>query len=174
MSFPDDTRALEQSFERTRDLLERLHAGLKARRAAWISVRPSTLAPSPELEQLTQDAAREEALRAGLLERIRRALPAPFGGDAALAHVNVTRIAAALPAPAARSLRDAADAVQRLAKAVRTEVTLGQRLVRFAQDAGERTAVIGRLGRGGPPGYDRGARIVRAGKAAGALVDGKV
>jgi hypothetical protein len=171
MSFPDDTRSLAESFVRTRALLEALLQGLRARRAAWVSARPSTLAPSPELEQLTQQIAREEALRVELLARIRRALPAPPGGDAAHAHVNVTRIAAALPAPAARSLRDAADAVQQLAKAVRTEVTLGQRLVRFAQTAGDRSPGIEPRPRA--PGYDRGARIVRTGKLAGALVDGK-
>ena len=171
MSFADDTRALEQSFGRTRTLLERLLQGLKARRAAWVSARPSTLAPSPELEHLTQELAREEAQREQLLTRIRRTLPAPLGGDPAHTHVNVTRIAAALPAPAGRALRDLADAVRALAKAVRTEVTLGQRLVRFAQGAVPAGAPDG--GKGTLPRYDRGARVVRAGKLAGALVDGK-
>ncbi len=172
MSFPADTSSLEQSFQRTRTLLEQLLAGLRTRRAAWVSARPSTLAPSPELEQLTQQIAREEALRVELLARLRRTLPAPLGGDAAHAHVNVTRIAAALPAAASRALRDVAAAVQSLAKAVRTEVTLGQRLVRFAQDVG--TRVGDRTGRGSGSGYDREARIVRTGKLAGALLDGKV
>lgn len=170
MSFATDTRELELSFARTRELLDRLLQGLKARRAAWVSARPSTLAPSPELEQLTQQIAREEAQRDTLLARIRLVLPAPFGGEPAATHVNVTRIAAALPAGPSRALRDVADAVQKLAKAVRTEVTLGQRLVRFAQDA-TRTATP--PARGAAPGYDRAARMVRTSRTAGALVDGK-
>jgi hypothetical protein len=171
MSFSDDTRSLTQSFQHTHDLLERLLAALNARRAAWVSARPSTLAPSPELEQLTQAIAREETLRDDLLARIRVALPAPFGHAASVSHVNVTRIAAALPAAESQALRDVAAVVQRLAKAVRAEVTLGQRLVRFAQ-----VAAVAPLAAppGGAPHYDRDARMVRAGKLAGAIVDGKV
>ena len=169
MSFSEDTRELDQSFHRTKSLLERLLQGLKARRASWVSARPSTLAPSPELEHLTQEIAREEAQREGLLARIRLALPAPFGGDPSASHVNVTRIAAALPTPASRALREVADVVQGLAKSVRAEVTLGQRLVRFAQDATRTPRSTARVA----PGYDRGARVVRAGKVAGALIDGK-
>jgi hypothetical protein len=171
MSFSDDASQLEQSFGRTRGLLESLLQGLTARRAAWVSARPSKLAPSPELEQLTQQIAREEAQRDGLLARMRQALPAPFGGESGANHVNVTRIAAALPATAGRALRAAADAVQALAKAVRAEVTLGQRLVRVAQDA-TRT-VTGKVAAPAAPGYDRGARLLRGARTAGAWIDGK-
>jgi hypothetical protein len=154
--------------------MQSLLQGLQARRTSWISARPRTLAPSPELEQLTQQIAAEENLRTGLVARIRTAMPAPLGHEHAQLHLNVTRIAAAMPAPAARSLRDAADTVQGLAKAVRTEVTLGQRLVRFAQAASP-AAALGALQKKSPaPGYDRLARMARAGQAAGALVDGKV
>ena len=170
MSFSEDTQELDRSFRRTQSLLERLLQGLKARRASWVSARPSTLAPSPELEQLTQEIAREEAQRETLLARIRLALPAPFGGDASTSHINVTRIAAALPTPASRALREIADVVQGLAKSVRAEVTLGQRLVRFAQDA---TRTVRQKPRDAVPGYDCGARMVRPGKLAGALIDGK-
>ena len=173
MSFSDDTKTLEQSFSRTQELLQKLLQGLQARRSAWVSARPSTLAPSPELEQLTQEIAREEALRADLLGRIRTALPTPLGGDSAALHINVTRIAAALPLPAARSLRAVADIVQALAKKVRAEVTLGQRLVRFAQTA-EDGVHRGKQVRSSAPGYDRAARMVRTSKFAGALVDGRV
>lgn len=171
MSFSDDTRSFTESFHRTKDLLDRLLAALNARRAAWVSARPSTLAPSPELEQLTQAIAREESLRDELLARLRQALPAPFGHPAAVSHVNVTRIAAALPAAESQALRDVAAHVQRLAKAVRAEVTLGQRLVRFAQVASEAPLAAPAAN---TPGYDRGARVVRASKVAGALVDGRV
>lgn len=173
MSFSDDTRSLTLSFQRTKDLLERLLAALNARRAAWVSARPSTLAPSPELEQLTQEIAREETQRDELLARLRLALPAPFGHAASVSHLNVTRIAAALPQSESQALRDAAAVVQRLAKAVRAEVTLGQRLVRFAQVASAAVAAPGNTS-GRAPGYDRSARVVRANRIAGELVDGRV
>jgi hypothetical protein len=172
MSFSADVQALDQSLRRTHTALQTLLRGLQARRAAWVSARPSTLAPSPELEQLTQEVAREESLRGELLARMRAVLPAIPGHDPGQAHVNVTRIAAALPAREAKALRDVADAVQALAKAVRAEVTLGQRLIRFAQGA---RPDVGRANvRGVVPGYDRGARLRRGAAAAGALVDGKV
>ncbi len=172
MSFAEDATTLERSFRTTHELLRQLLQGLQGRRAAWVSVRPSTLAPSPELERLTQEIAREEASRDELISRLRRALPAPPGAEHTSLHVNVTRIAAALAPAAARSLRDAADGARSLAKAVRAEVTLGQRLVRFAQDVhGGATAPAAH---GGAPGYDRRAQAVRSAKVAGALVDGRV
>lgn len=173
MSFSDDARELENSLRRTHGLMQELLRGLQTRRASWISARPRTLAPSPELEQLTQRIAVEENSREALIERIRKALPAPLNHDHAIQHVNVTRIAAALPTPAARSLREAADAVQLLAKAVRTEVTLGQRLVRFAQDTSPAATLAQTTRAARVPGYDRGARMVRTPRTAGALVDGK-
>ncbi len=171
MSFSDWTNALEQSFHRTCELLTRLLDGLKARRSAWVSARANVLTPSSELEALTQDVAREENARNELLTQIRRVLPAPLGSDAHHLHLNVTRIAAALPAAAARSLRDAADHARDLAKAVRGEVTVGQRLLQFSQ-----RARIGGLPAAATPsrnGYDRQARCLRAGSA-GALVDGRI
>lgn len=170
MSFSEDCRLLQQSFERSEELLGRLLAGLQARRAAWVSARPSKLAPEPELEQLGQDLAREDNRRDELVGRIQKALPAPLGNAPGPLHVNVTRIAAALPAAESRSLRDAADRVTKLARSVRTEVTLGQRLVRYAQDA---LRVPAPAGRANVPGYDRSARVRFAGNAAGALLDGK-
>jgi hypothetical protein len=173
MSFSDDARSLEQSLRRTHELMQALLRGLQSRRAAWVSARPRTLAPSPELEQLTQRIAVEENDRNALVERIRRTMPAPLGHEHEALHVNVTRIAAALPAPAGRSLREAADAVQTLAKAVRTEVTLGQRLVRFAQDSSPAAALAQSARSARMPGYDRDARLLRAPRIAGAIVDGK-
>jgi len=173
MSFSTDCTALEASFRITEGLLRQLLAGLQARRAAWISARPSLLAPSPELERITQLVAQEESRRDELLQRLREALPTPLAADSQVLHVNVTRLAAALPGPAARSLRETADTVTKLAKAVRTEVTLGQRLVRFAQRANPGIATPTGA-RSGAPVYDRTARGVRTMGAAGGLVDGRI
>jgi hypothetical protein len=160
----------------TRELMQALLLALQKRRAAWISVRPDVLAPSPDVEQLSLQLAHEENQRAGLLARIRAALPSPAGDDGNT-HVNVTRITAAMPAERGRALRRIADEVTRLAKLVRTEVTLGQRLLRFAQSAQaemtpELAAVAG--GRGAVPGYDRRARSVAQAGSAGRLIDGRM
>lgn len=176
MSFADDTLALLASFRATQGLLQKLLAGLQARRAAWVSARPSLLQPSAELEQLTQAIAREESSREELLARVRAAMPRPLGGESHELHLNVTRIAAAMPATDGRALRDAADAATRLAKAVRTEVTLGQRLVRFAQDTqpGLLAPTATPARKAGIPGYDRRARALRVANTAGALIDGRM
>jgi hypothetical protein len=171
MSFSDWTADLARSFRRTNELLQQLLSGLQARRSAWISARSSVLTPSTELESLTQSVAAEENTRTELLARIRVVLPTPVASDASQLHVNVTRIAAAMPAVEARSLREVADEARRLAKAVRGEVTLGQRLLQFSQRA--QLAAVGGEAPSARSGYDRRARSVRGG-AAGALVDGRI
>jgi hypothetical protein len=172
MSFADDANELERSFRTTTDMLQRLLQGLTSRRAAWVSARPKVLAPSTELEQLTASIAVEEQRRSDLLQKLRSALPTPIGAESSALHVNVTRIAAALPTAAGKSLREAADAATKLAKGVRTEVTLGQRLLRFSQNAQASVAGNASTATKALPGYDRGARTLR-GHAAGALIDGK-
>ena len=170
MSFSEDCRSLQQSFARSAELLTAMLGHLQRRRAAWVSARPSTLAPEPELERLGQDLAREESNRDELVARLRQALPAPLAGAPGPLHVNVTRIAGAMPTEAGRELRTTADRVVALARSVRTEVTLGQRLVRYAQEA-LRAAVP--TPRAQPPGYDRSARLAMASGAAGSLLDGR-
>ncbi|MEO6594062.1 MAG: hypothetical protein ABIP94_04850 [Planctomycetota bacterium] len=177
MAFSEHTRRLEQSFRATAELQQNLLRCLKERRTAWISARPKTLAPSPELEQLAQALAREEALQRELTAAIGRFLPHPPGHAATDLHVNVTRIAEALAPEAARSLREAAEAATALAKAVRTEVTVGQRLLRFSQRVQQSLAGhVGDLkGASGRPGYDRQARRQGAlGNREGTLVDGRI
>lgn len=177
MPFSEDTRDLTSSFRTTQDLLKQLLNGLQARRAAWVAARPSSLEPSPELEQLTQAIAREESVRDELLARIRQAMPRPLGAEPNELHLNVTRIAAALPPAEARALCSASEATTKLAKAVRAEVTLGQRLVRFAQDSQPALlaapAAAGRP-KAGIPGYDRSARALRTAAMAGSLIDGRM
>ncbi|HEB52897.1 MAG TPA: hypothetical protein ENI87_06555 [bacterium] len=176
MTFSDDASQLEQSFRTTRDLLQKLLHELQARRAAWVSVRPDVLAPSSEIEHLSHELARQENLRAGLLKRMREALPTPLGARPDQLHMNVTMIAKALPPAEGRSLRETADAVRALARAVRTETTLGQRLLRFAQNAqrGLAAGLDPQTSRRGPAGYDQRAQNVNAAGTTGQLVDGRM
>lgn len=176
MSFSEDAKQLELSFHTTRDLLQRLLKSLERRRAAWVSVRASVVRPDAEIEAVSALLAAEEDRRAGLLTRLRFALPTADGAGGDRNHVNVTRIAAALPRAQGRSLRDANDAVQPLARRVRAEVTLGQRLLKFAQqaNAGIAAELVGAAtGQGAAAGYDRRARNVQA-AGAGRLVDGRI
>ena len=176
MSFADDTKRLEQSFCTTRDLLQQLLKALEQRRAAWVSVRPDVLAPSSEIEQLSQALACQEDLRIDLLKSIRSALPPPLAGDPEKLHVNITRIAAAMSRDRGRALREVADAVRSLARLVRTEVTLGQRLLRFAQRAQHDVdAQLAGLAKATEvPRYDRQARNVQTRGSSGQLVDGRM
>lgn len=175
MGFSEDTLGLEQSFHATRDLLKQLLSALEQRRTAWISVRPDVLAPSSDIEQLSHELASQENLRAGLLKRIRMALPTPIGGTPEQLHLNVTRISAAMPREEGRALRAAADAVQPLAKMVRAETTMGQRLLRFAKTAQGTigAGVVDAAKSANTPGYDRRARNLN-GNTAGQLVDGRM
>ena len=176
MSFSDDCRGLQSSFETTRDLLQELLAALETRRGAWISIRPEVLAPSSDIERLSQQLAVEEDRRNVLLDRVRAALPAPRGGNAGRLHINVSRIAEALPPEQGRRLREIADAVTVLAKRVRAETTLGQRLLRFAQTAqtGIQQGVQNATRAARLPGYDRSARNIVGANAAGQIVDGRM
>ena len=180
MSFTEQTKQFEQSFRRTSELLRALLQGLQQRRASWGSARPSVIEPSPEMERIAQSLAGEENDRTLLLAEIRKVMPAPIGGTQNDLHLNVTRIAAAMPAAAAKSLRAAADEATSLAKSVRIEVTLGQRLLRFTQRA--HASVFEQFGAAAGPGtgpavYDRHARAARGagtGKRQGVLIDGRM
>jgi hypothetical protein len=170
---------LERSLRLTANLLRTLLAGLQQRRTAWISARPSRLAPSPELDQTAGELAAEDRRRAEILRAIRALVPPPAGAAADDLHLDVTFVAAMLPAPAARSLRQAGDETTALARAVRAEVALGQRLLRFSQQAQD--GLLRRLAGTGAPdaaaGYDRNARARRGiglGDARATLIDGRV
>ena len=176
MTFSEDSRKLQASFQTTRRLLEQLVDALQARRAAWVSIRPDVLAPSSEIEEMSKQLAAEEDRRGALIRRFRDALPTPAGARPEELHVNVSRIAAALPPREGRALRAEADEVTRLAKLVRTETTLGQRLLQFAKNAqsGIDAEVIGAASHEGAAGYDRRARNDNGPTTAGRLVDGRM
>lgn len=180
MSLNDQGRQLEQSFVRTTALLRQLLQGMKQRRTTWISARPSTLQPSSELEHSAQLLAAEERSRTELLGQIAAGLSLPVGVSANELHLNVTRIAGALPTTQGRSLRRAADEATSLAKTVRAEVALGARLLRFTQQAhdGLLAEVAGAASeRTNANGYDQHARLratLGHGIRTGKLIDGKV
>ena len=176
MSLAEHGSRLEGSFRTTAELLQKLLRGLQARRAAWISARPSTIAPSPELEEIALRLAAEEETRAQLRTGITALLPRPAGVAADALHVNVTRIAAQLPAAGARSLRAAAALATGLARKVRIEVALGDRLLQFSRRAqdGLLAQVAGTAGTGGAAVYDRTARASRGAGVAGSLIDGRL
>ena len=150
----------------------RLSARSSPRRTCSSSCSPRL----QRVEQLSYQLAAEEDRRSELLPRLRAALPTPHGARPDQLHVNVTRIAAALAPEAARALRAASDEVTRLAKLVRAETTLGQRLLKFAQNAQTDVdaEVVGAAKNARVPGYDRNARNVRGSNAAGQLVDGRM
>jgi len=176
MSFSEDARHLEAAFVEAGGLLRSLLDALQARRAAWISVRPDLVAPSAEIEQLSQRLAAEERRRAEIVARLRASLPTPAGARPEQLHVNVTRVCGALPPDQARALRAASDEVTLLAKQVREETALGNRLLQFAQSAqtGVDAQVLEAANSGRTPGYDRNARNVHGSRAAGQLVDGRM
>jgi hypothetical protein len=170
---------LERSLRTSTELLQSLLKGLRERRGAWASVRPSTLAPAAELEQLAASLAQQEQRRKELLQSLATHLPAAPGVPAAELHVNVSALAALLPAAAARSLRAAAALATAAARDVRAEVAFGERLLAFTSRAQD--DVLRQLG-GTPPaavaaaGYDRHARV-RGGPGVvrtGGLVDGRI
>lgn len=168
----------------TTALLQRLEAGLKQRRVQWISAKAGELAEAPQsLEPLAQEIAAAEQGQQQLLEQIAGLLPGtPLRADAPL-QTNVTRIAGALPKASAVRLRQQAASASRAARAVRVEVGLGDRLLRFSRAAHE--ALVQKLVRRTHPvagqthGYDRRARAVAGNLVGGAdptgsLIDGRL
>ncbi|MCA8975835.1 MAG: hypothetical protein KDC98_14025 [Planctomycetes bacterium] len=179
MSLDDLSRRLERSFRSSERLLTRLFASLQQRRTAWIAARPDSVAPTAELEALGIELAAEDKARATMVGELSVLLPLPPGIAPQELHVNVSRLAAAIPAPAARSLRAAADAATAIAGKVRRELALGKRLLGFAQRAQESLLADVTLDRpgGNPGGYDRRAKKSRGlglDSAAGSLIDGRM
>jgi hypothetical protein len=179
MSASDAIQRLERSLRRSLDLLRQLLQGLQNRRTQWASAVPSQLAPSDELDRLAGQIADESTARDAILAELRAALPTLPNVASDDLHLNVTRLCATLPRPQAQTLRRAADDVTRLARQVRAEVTFGQRLLRFTQNAQEQTlAAAAGAATATTTGYDRHART-RSGYGlgvprAGSLLDGRI
>jgi hypothetical protein len=167
------------SFENSARLLSQIERGLAGQRTSWISARPSVLArPAQTLDGAARELAAEEARRGGLLAEAQALLPPAPGLSPDARRVDIGRIAALLPEPAAGLLRATARTAADAARALRGEVALGQRLLAFAHrvqdgllgDYAQQRADFG--------GYDRNARrqpAHRAGaRAAGNLIDGRL
>ena len=177
MSLVEFAQRLESSFNTSRRLLTRLLEGLHARRTAWISLRPEQVKPADELDALALELQREDAGRRELLAQLSTLLPTPAGIDTDDTHVNVSRVADAIPPLAARGLRKAADEATTIATRVRRELALGKRLLGFAQRAQESLMSDFDPGQdSAPKGYDRNARSSRGlgHVTAGHLVDGRM
>ncbi|GAB4139421.1 MAG: hypothetical protein Fur0037_05650 [Planctomycetota bacterium] len=183
MSLRELSERLGTSLRFTASLLRRLEKGLRERRAKWISARPSDVEePVLALERLAAEVAEARRSQQELLRAIAVLLPRGAVREGVPMRVNATRIAAALPPADAARLRASADEAAAAASAVRVEVGLGDRLVRFSRMAHE--AFVQRLVTRTNPltcgvrGYDRRALAVQGGLLAGAgptgaLVDGK-
>ena len=179
MSTGDAVLRLERSLRRSQELLRQLLQGLQARRTQWASAIPSRLQPSEELDRLAGQIADETTAREVILAELRAALPTLPNVASADLHLDVTRLCAALPRPQSQTLRRAADDVTRLARQVRAEVTFGQRLLRFTQNAQEQSlAAAAGAATATTTCYDRHART-RSGYGlgvprAGSLLDGRI
>lgn len=183
MSLVEIAEALAGSMRTSTSLLQRLAQGLRDRRTQWISARPSALRePADALESLSQELQQEDRRREELLAKARAAFPARAGASGPL-HVNVTLLKQHLPPAVAARLDKAASASTAAAKSVRRELALGQRLLRFTQQAHE--ALLDGVGenlartKDDVGSYDRNARRVQTalpgtGPAPGTLVDGRI
>lgn len=180
MSMPEIAEQLIRSFDESAQLLHTMRTELEQRRAQWVSARPSTLAaPATVLEAVQQQLSACDQRCAALFARAAELLPPASGVAASARAVDVSRIAALLPFGQASRLRKAAKTASDLARAVRGEVALGNRLLAFAQRAQE--SVLGAVAqdRDDVGSYDRNARRVHAALTtqsapAGSLIDGRM
>lgn len=183
MSLVDRTDALIRSLKLSTTLMQQLAQGLRTRRTQWISAKPSVLAEAPTaLASLTEDLQKEEDRRQKLLLELASLLPA-MPGAAGPRHVNTTFLSQHLPRDVAARLRRATDDASGAASQVRRELALGERLLRFTQNAHEHlvAGVSQQLAktRDDVGSYDRNARrlqaaLPRTGSAPGNLVDGRI
>lgn len=135
MSLTETCNLLERSLDRTGEILREMLQQLQQRRLSWASARPQELRPSAQLEQLADQLTQEAAQQRSLLERMSPAVGAALGVHPDELHTNITKLAAMLPPAQARSLKASAASSTKLAAAIRTEVMLGERLLRFTRDA---------------------------------------
>ncbi len=183
MGFAEIAARLTASLDKSSALLAEMAAGLRSRRSHWISSRPSTLAePSVSLGELGQRLEVEQQAQQALSSEAASLFPA-LTSAAGSRRVRVKELCAQLPAPAASRLRRASDKATAAGKAVRRELALGERLLRFSQTAHENlienVSLAAAQQRDDVGSYDRNARrlqaaLPRTGSAPGSLVDGRI
>ncbi len=174
MSAPDQAERLIRSLRFTTNLLRQLEQGLRQRRTAWISARPSELeAPATDLEALANELRAEEQRRGELIAGLEQLLPLPGALPGRELKITVSLIAPHLPAPLGHRLRAAAAEATAAAAAVRTETALGGRLLDFSRRAHDSWLRGVAAEQHAPTAYDRNARRI-GGAGAGNLVDGRL
>lgn len=183
MSLVDLTEALIRSLRLSTGLMQKLAEGLRTRRTQWISAKPSVLAEAPTaLAGLTEDLQKEEDRRQKVLADIAAQLPA-MPGAAGPRHVNTTFLSQHLPRSLAARLKQATTDATGTATQVRRELALGERLLRFTNNANEQlvAGVSQQVAttRDDVGSYDRNARrlqaaLPRTGSVPGSLVDGRI
>lgn len=179
----DLANRLSSSLEASFTLLQRMAEGLRERRANWISSRASVIAePAHSLADLAQKLEREESIQRELIAQAKPLFPARISA-AGERSIHARDLCALLPTPAASRLRKAADRAAAAGKAVRRELALGERLLRFSKHAQEALVESAGLAaaqqRDDVGSYDRNARrlaaaLPRTGTAPGTLVDGRI
>jgi hypothetical protein len=182
MSLSEVADRIAESLRSSAALLHQLHDGLVRRRTAWIAARPDALQePAQALERVVRELQAEAARREELLEQARRALPQLPGPGRQ--HVDTTVLCRHLPPAAAARLQQQSRRSTEAANAVRVELALGERLLRFtarahegllAQLSGTLAQAVDDVG-----GYDRTARrlptALRGGSSVtGSLIDGRM
>lgn len=183
MGFVEIAARLTASLDKSAALLGEMAQGLRARRSNWISSRPSALAePSQSLAGLAQRLDAEEQAQQALIAESVSLFPA-LTGAAGSRRVRASDLCDHLPAAAAARLRKSADKATAAGKAVRRELALGERLLRFTKAAHdslvENVSLAAAQQRDDVGSYDRNARrlqaaLPRTGSAPGSLVDGRI
>jgi len=136
MSLADLSERIARSLTLSADLMAKLHDGLVERRTSWISARPSSVdEPVRALEQLAGQITDEQHQRDSLLTEVESLLPNPTRVPTDRRHVVVSVLCRHLPRAAAQRLSQASEKAAAIARRVRTEQTLGSRLLRFSQRA---------------------------------------
>jgi len=181
MSLHDQVERLGRSLLFAGSLMQKLGDALRARRTAWLVVRPSDLEqPLAQLDRLVQEIAAAAQARDALLEHLGRQLGLSTGPAAEL---DIGKLVAALPPALAAPLRRAATQATAQADKLRLEVAVGDRLLQFSRRAHEgflqRLLHSSRQIGAGASGYGRDGRakngaLVGAGNTAGNLIDGRL
>jgi hypothetical protein len=182
MQLVEIAQRLVASLDASTALLTQMVEGLRSRRTNWISARASVLAePAVAMGDLAARLEQEERKQRELLDQAASSF-APLTGAPGKRRIHASDLCEQLPTFAAQRLRKSADKAALASKAVRRELALGERLLRFSQAAHESLVAgvtVAAQTRDDIGSYDRNARRVGAalpstGTRPGSLVDGRI